>query len=145
VPSRHTVRIAWGDCDAAGIVFFPRYFEWFDAATHVMFERAGLSFAQMSQKFSGMTIPLKATRATFLRPSTYGDEVLIETDIARWGRSSFDVQHRLLRGEEMAVECVETRVWTLRTTDNRLEGRAIPAEVKELFTKALFNAATRAE
>jgi 4-hydroxybenzoyl-CoA thioesterase len=126
-------------------VFFPRYFEWFDAATHVMFEKAGLSFAQMSQKYPGMTIPLKATRATFLRPSTYGDEVLIETDVVRWGRSSFEVQHRLLRGEETAVECVETRVWTLRTTDNRLEGRAIPAEVKELFNSELFSTPKRAE
>ena len=25
-----TVRIEWGDCDPAGIVYFPRYFEYFD-------------------------------------------------------------------------------------------------------------------
>ncbi|HIL88646.1 MAG TPA: acyl-CoA thioesterase, partial [Deltaproteobacteria bacterium] len=29
---RHTypVRIGWGDCDPAQIVFYPNYFAWFD-------------------------------------------------------------------------------------------------------------------
>src|ERR1017187_5514616 len=34
------VRIEWGDCDPAGIVFYPRYFEIFDASTSALFERA---------------------------------------------------------------------------------------------------------
>ena len=77
-----------------------------------------------------------ATRATFILPSTYGDEVTIDTVIARWGRSSFDVYHRLLRGEELAVEGFETRVWTVRNADNQLEGQAIPPDVIQLFTTA---------
>lgn len=28
--NRRTVRIEWGDCDPAGIVYFPRYFAIFD-------------------------------------------------------------------------------------------------------------------
>ena len=35
-----TVRIEWGDCDPAGIIFYPRYFEIFDASTAALFERA---------------------------------------------------------------------------------------------------------
>ena len=34
------VRIEWGDCDPAGIIFYPRYFEIFDASTSALFERA---------------------------------------------------------------------------------------------------------
>ena len=132
--SRQIVRIAWGDCDAAGIVFFPRYFEWFDASTHALFDKVGLSFAKIREHYGGAAIPLVATRATFILPSTYGDEVAIDTDIVRWGRSSFDVHHRLLRGEALAVEGFETRVWTGRTADHRLEGQPIPPEVIQLFT-----------
>ena len=29
--------VEWGDCDPAGIVFNPRFFEWFDAATAGIF------------------------------------------------------------------------------------------------------------
>ena len=132
--SRQTIRIAWGDCDAAEIVYFPRYFEWFDAGTHTLFDKAGLSFARLSELYGRVAIPLVATRATFILPSTYGDEVAIETRIARWGRSSFDVHHRLLRGEALAVECVETRVWTVRNAAHRLEGQAVPEAVIQLFT-----------
>ena len=49
-------------------------------------------------------------RATFFVPSRHGDEVVIETRIARFGRASFDVEHRLMRGEVLAVEGFEKRV-----------------------------------
>jgi len=131
--NRQSIRIAWGDCDAAGIVYFPRYFEWFDNATHALFDRAGLSFATMIEQYSGVSIPVVKISSNFIRPSTYGEDVAIDTTIARWGRSSFDVQHRLLRGAELAVECAETRVWTIRR-EGRLEGTAVPEYVKQLFT-----------
>ena len=41
--NRRRVRIEWGDCDPAGIVFYPRYFAMFDASTHALFEAAGWS------------------------------------------------------------------------------------------------------
>ena len=34
------IRVQWGDCDPAGIVYYPRYFEWFDACTILLFEKA---------------------------------------------------------------------------------------------------------
>ena len=46
------VRIEWGDCDPAGIVFYPRYFEIFDASTAALFERAlGMTMFQMFKTF----------------------------------------------------------------------------------------------
>ena len=132
--SRQAIRVAWGDCDAAEIVFFPRYFEWFDAGTHILFDKVGLSFARLSELYGRVAIPLVATRATFILPSTYGDDVVIDTAIARWGRSSFDVHHRLLRGDALAVECLETRVWTIWNAAHRLEGQAVPQDVIARFT-----------
>ena len=35
-----TVRIEWGDCDPAGIIFYPTYFRIFDNATAALFESA---------------------------------------------------------------------------------------------------------
>jgi len=39
--------------------------------------------------------------------------VTVESSITEFKRSSFNVHHRLLRGEELAVEGFETRVWTI--------------------------------
>ena len=35
-----TLRIEWGDCDPAGIVFYPRYFAMFDTSTTELMEAA---------------------------------------------------------------------------------------------------------
>ena len=130
--SRRTIRIEWGDCDGAGIVYYPRYFEWFDACTHGLFEAAGLPMTRLLGEYSFVGIPMVDTRARFHRPSTFGDEVTIESTIVRWGRSSFDVQHRLLNGSELLVEGFETRVWTVRDGE-RLKGAPVPDDVRGRF------------
>ena len=38
--NRRAVAIEWGDCDPAGIVFYPRYFAMFDASTAALFAHA---------------------------------------------------------------------------------------------------------
>jgi 4-hydroxybenzoyl-CoA thioesterase len=108
--NRRTIRIEWGDCDPAGIVFYPRYFEWFDACALALFEAAGFLRGDLAAR-QGMVIPMVDTRSRFLIPSGFGDELTFETTITRFGRSSFDVQHRVLKGADLAVECSETRVW----------------------------------
>ena len=46
--NRREIQIEWGDCDPFGIVFFPRYFEYFDACTNALFHRAlGIPKAEM--------------------------------------------------------------------------------------------------
>jgi 4-hydroxybenzoyl-CoA thioesterase len=108
--NRRTIRIEWGDCDPAGIVFYPRYFEWCDACAAGLFEVAGFLRGDLVAR-QGMAIPMVDTRSRFLIPSRFGDELTVETTITRFGRSSFDVQHRFLKGTDLAVECSETRVW----------------------------------
>jgi 4-hydroxybenzoyl-CoA thioesterase len=134
--NRRTVSVEWGDCDAAGIVFFPRYFEWFDASTAALFRRAGLEKHVLIETYGIVGYPVVDTRARFIQSSTFGDTVDIETTISRWGRSSFDVRHRLLRDEELAVEGFETRVWAIRAPGerSRLKSQAIPAEVIQRFS-----------
>jgi 4-hydroxybenzoyl-CoA thioesterase len=128
------VRIQWGDCDPMGIVFFPRYFAIFDDSTSVLFERAlGITKFELTQreKFSGF--PLVDIRARFLIPSRFGDDVVVESGVTEFRRSSFDVQHRLLKNGDVGVECLETRVWTFKDADGNLKGVPIPEEIRAKF------------
>jgi len=133
-----TILIEWGDCDPAGIVFYPRYFAWFDAATAALFAAAGLPIHKLFPDYGLAGMPMVETRARFLEPSRFGDEVRIESTIAEFRRSSFDVRHRLLRGDTLTVEGFETRVWTVWDPENpeRLKSASIPTEVIAQFTKA---------
>jgi 4-hydroxybenzoyl-CoA thioesterase len=110
-----TLQIEWGDCDPAGIVFYPRYFAMFDASTTMLFQRAlGMTKYEFLKKYDSAGYPMVDTRARFVIPTRFGDDVVIETTVTEFRRSSFDVRHRLLKGGELAVEGSETRVWVAR-------------------------------
>lgn len=134
--TRHRT-VEWGDCDPAGIVFNPRFFEWFDAASAALFSRAlGMTKAEMVKRYDIVGIPLVDTRATFQVPCSYGDEVRIESTVSEFRRSSFDVRHRLLRADgALAVEAFETRVWVGRHPDRPggIKAQPIPEEVTKRF------------
>ena len=138
--NRRKVKIEWGDCDPAGIVFYPRYFAMFDASTHALFEAAGWTKAAMIREFEIVGCPMVDTRARFLIPSSFGDEVVFETRVARFGKSSFDIEHKAFKpfadGERLAIEAWETRVWTARDPADpaRLKSRPIPVAFVERLT-----------
>ena len=126
-----------GDCDPFGIVFFPRYFEYFDASTNALFHRAlGYPKAEMLRRFKIAGIPLVEASCNFKVPSSYGDLVVVESCVTRWGTSSFSLSHKLFRGDTLAVEGVEKRVWTVRSAGDPSEVRSqpIPKEVIEKFS-----------
>ena len=84
-------------------------------------------------KFSGH--PLVETRARFLLPTRFGDDVTIESAITAIRRSSFDIRHRLLKHGALAVEGFETRVWVVRDPHDpaRMKSQPIPPAVLARF------------
>src|SRR3954462_15434172 len=101
-------RIEWGDCDPAGIVFFPRYFAMFDSCTTALFSQAlGMSKYQFTRHYEFQGYPMVDTRARFLKPTKYGDDVVIET--RSWnsaGRASMC---------SIASRCMGSSVWNAPT------------------------------
>jgi 4-hydroxybenzoyl-CoA thioesterase len=133
--NRRKVRIEWGDCDPAGIVYFPRYFEIFDVCTNEMMEAAGYPKYETLKRFDLVGWSLIDVGAKFIAPSTYGDVVEIESRVSEWGRSSFKIEHRLMRGDKVAIEAFEKRVWVGKDPENpgRMRSVPIPDEVVEKF------------
>jgi 4-hydroxybenzoyl-CoA thioesterase len=133
--NRRDVFIEWGDCDPAGIVYYPRYFVMFDNATVALFAAAGLPKHEMVKTYDIVGIPMVDTRSSFHIPSRWGDTITIESRIATWKRSSFDVEHRVFKGNDLAIEAWETRVWVGRHPDDpeRIKSQEIPQDVKARF------------
>jgi 4-hydroxybenzoyl-CoA thioesterase len=133
---RDQVTIAWAHCDPAGIVFYGRFFEFFDHSTWMLFEEVLSTKArEIPARFDIIGFPVVDLKARFFKPLTYGVVVDIETTIREFRNSSFDVLHRLFVAQELAVEGVETRVWSGRDPNaaGRIRGMALPAEVIERF------------
>jgi 4-hydroxybenzoyl-CoA thioesterase len=136
--NRRLIRVQWGDCDPAGIVFYPRYFEWFDASTILLFEKAtGLTKIKMLEKYNGAGLALLEARAVFKVASHYGEDIEIETKVTEFRRSSFFVHHKVTKGAVLALEGFETRLWTVRDPDNgnRLKSGTLPPEVLAGFKR----------
>ena len=128
-----TVHIEWGQCDPAGIVFYPRYFEIFDTSTSALFERAlGITKFEMIKTMEFTGWPMVQTQARFMRPTRFGDDVTVETSI-KFGRASFEIEHKLSLNGELCVECTEKRVWTRRDANGALKSLPIPEDVLAKF------------
>lgn len=128
-----TVRIEWGDCDPAGIIFFPNYFRIFDHATAMLFEAAlGMTKFEMFKILEFTGWPLVRTQARFLKPTRFGDDVNVTSTIT-FGRSSFEVAHKLSLNGELCAECSEKRVWTVRDAQGQLKSHPVPDTVLAKF------------
>ena len=133
--NRREVQIQWGDCDPANIVYYPRYFEMFDDSTSIMFEAAGFSKQDIIHKYGLVGIPMVDTRARFHIASTHGDWIRIESRVESFKRSSFEVTHKVFKGEALAIEAFETRVLVGRHPDDpaRLKSAPVPEEIVAKF------------
>ncbi len=130
------VRVEWCDCDPAGIIYYPRYFEMFDTSTTVLIERAlGMNKIDYLKVYGFAGYPMVEVRARFRQPTRFGDQVQIESTLVGCGRSSFKIEHRLTKAGALAAEGFETRVWAVRSADDptRIRSQPIPAEVLARF------------
>ncbi|RBP83396.1 acyl-CoA thioesterase [Marinomonas rhizomae] len=124
------VQIEWGDCDPADIVFYPRYFAFFDASTGALFEAMGYTLRQIRDELKAVGFPMVDTRSQFFTPSKYGDKVIIKSEITEVGRASFGVRHQLFNEKGLAVECTEKRVWACLNAEGVLKAQPIPDDIK---------------
>jgi 4-hydroxybenzoyl-CoA thioesterase len=134
---RRQLTIEWGHCDPAGIVFNPRFFEFFDTNSWMLFETAlGVKKEELTSTYGIVGIALVDARANFLKPAKFGDKIEIASRISEFRRSSFDVEHRISVGGELAVEGGETRVWAMRNTDDpdKIAAAPIPQSVIAKFS-----------
>jgi 4-hydroxybenzoyl-CoA thioesterase len=130
--SRYEVTVEWGDCDPAGIVYYPSYFRWCDQATYRLFLAAGLKRDDVSSGQWKEGTPLVAAECSFKRASQTGEKLVVESHISRFGRSSFTISHVFRNAAgEITAEGSETRIWARKEGDARsLKAVPIPDDAK---------------
>lgn len=130
-------QVQWGDCDPAGIIFYPTYFRWMDAACWALFASVGYDAKRMRAEHLAM--PLVSADCQFLYPAEQGDRCEVRSSIVRFGGKSFVVAHEVQRADGMALaKGTETRVWGKFEAGpgTRLRGVAMPEDLKARFRAA---------
>lgn len=137
IVGRFRCEVHWGDCDPAGIIFYPTYFRWFDAAAWNFFSIVGYDVKRM--RAEQLAMPLVSAQCEFKSSPVHGDHCEVHSRIVRWGGKSFVVAHRVLREDGILLaEGAETRVWTRRVggPGGPMKGEPIGEELKALFRAA---------
>ncbi len=78
-------KIEWGDCDSAGIVYYPNYFRWMDQAFHELALAEGFNQRRLSENYGLLGTPLVGAGGDFTSPATYGDIMDIEVWFTKIG------------------------------------------------------------
>jgi len=135
VTNKRRIRVEWGHCDPADIVFYPNYFAWFDECTTHLFESVGLNAKNFFDDYGVKGFPLLEASAKFYIASSYGDVMDAESTVTEWGAKTFKLSHRFSRGEKLLLEGAETRIFVTAHPDDpkRMKSVPVPKEVKRLF------------
>jgi YbgC/YbaW family acyl-CoA thioester hydrolase len=125
--------VEWGDCDEAGIVYYPRYFYWMDCAFHRFLRARGLSYREFKQRF-GAELPLVDAGGHFSAPLTYDNEFHIRVQVAEWQERRFRLTYDLVREDKQIASGFEVRAWAF-AEGGRLRGGRIPEDFRELIER----------
>jgi 4-hydroxybenzoyl-CoA thioesterase len=131
-----TIRVEWGDCDPAGIVYYPNFFHWCDVATWNFFAASGLPLIELQKRYGIVGFPLLEASATFRVPSRPQDLLTIATSVGTLRRKTLELRHAFSRDGAALLEAREIRVWAHHdaTRPNGLRSAAIPPEVVARLT-----------
>ena len=130
-------RVHWGDCDAARVVWFPRFLEWFEEAEEELYETLGQPRQRLLERLQ-FGMPRVELHTDFHSPARAGDNLRVGiaslVENPRRIRHDFEIRGaddggRLIASGFVRVGCVD---WST------FAPRDLPAEVVELIRNSPF-------
>lgn len=101
--------VSFGDCDPAGIVFYPNYFRWMDACFHAFLHARAGGHVAICRDLGARGLGLMESGLSFRSPATEGAALRYEIDRIDWSGRSFEVHYRAFEGERLILEGSERR------------------------------------
>jgi len=131
----HQVTVQFGDCDPAGIVFFPNFSRWMDQSSLAFFMACGIPPWRELVKTRGIIgTPLLEIHTRFLKPATYGEQIEVHTTVEEWAVKTFRHRHVVRRGNTVLCDGTEVRAFCMRDANDpdRISAIPIPEDLKAL-------------
>ncbi|GAC1323651.1 MAG: tol-pal system-associated acyl-CoA thioesterase [Chloroflexota bacterium] len=124
-----TLRVSFGETDAAGIMYYPNYLRWFDQGTHDLFGSLGYSSRTLLE--DGIAIAVIDVHARYLTSLRLDDEVTVTSRIAEVRTRAFRVEHQIRRGNQLVCEGHEVRMWVrIADPSGRVQPENLPDDIR---------------
>ncbi len=123
-------RVRFGETDAAGIVFYPTFFVWFDVGM------SGLLRAALGGELTDVhgrprfPVPIVEAGARFVAPLHFDDAIAVRSTVTEIGTSSLRIEHAVLREDVEVARGFEVRVLIEPREDGRIAAAPLPPELR---------------
>ncbi len=131
---KHVVQqtVRFGDVDGAGIVYYPRFFNYFHVAFEDFFNRnAGVPYDQILAK-ERVGFPTVHVETDFGIPLRHGDAIDVEMTVSKIGKSSFTSTYRVLRAGKL---CARAEITTATVDLDQMQAIPIPDKYREALER----------
>ena len=131
----HEHVVTFGECDPAGVVYFPVYFDWFHQAMESWFHD-GLEIAYR-EALATHGFPAVHTEADFVRPCRMGERLVIELRVGELTGRTFRLEYRVVGPEEKLRATGATVCAVIEPEEGgfRFRGVALPDFLREKMAK----------
>jgi acyl-CoA thioesterase FadM len=122
------IQVQWGDTDAGGLIYYPKFFHFVIVGLNDYFSLATDGAHPMEYyRRAGYLLPAIEAAATFQSPLRAGDDAVIETSVADYGDSSLSVSFSVTRDGDLAADGEVSFVFV----DDEFEPTSLPVEMHE--------------
>ncbi len=124
------------DVDRAGIVYFPRFYDFFHRALEDFFrDEVGVPYHAIGEELH-LALPVVHVETDFERPLAHGDLVTVELETERIGVHALTLRYRVLRPGQKEPAAV-SRIVVCAIQVPGWTKTAIPDRVRRAFEKHL--------
>lgn len=133
--TRKRLRVRFNEIDAAGIVFFPRFFDYFHMVFEDFFEPATGTPYHVWIRDRRIGFPAVHIETDFRAPLRYGMEVEIALSFPKIGNSSFVCRYEAKDPAEDKLLC-SCEITVVTSDVDKLEPMPIPAQLRKALERA---------
>ena len=94
----HRVKIFYKDVDQMGIVYYSRYFEYFEEARTELLASIGLGVTDVEKK--GIMLPVISSHCDYLRGARFEQNIIIRASISTEPRSKLQIDYSVFIEDE---------------------------------------------
>ncbi len=92
-------KVRYPETDRMGIVYHANYYPWFELGRLDFIEMFHMSYADLEER--GLLMPVTETHCKYIKSSTFGDEVTVETELSKLTVARCEFVYRVLKAGEL--------------------------------------------
>lgn len=135
-PFRHPITVRFGECDPAGVVYYPRYFDWFHRTMEAWFgDGLGHPYHQVIESLG---FPSVHAEADYKAPCRMGEQVTVELRVQKLGRASVTLA-LVVRGQDGSLRATgQVVIVVIRMDpggDEHFKLRPLPRDLRDAMAR----------